>query len=125
MTSPVLAAIVLACTLPAAPARKPNLLFILIDDMGWGDPACYGGAGVPTPNMDRLAREGTRFTQFYTASPICSASRCGFITGRFPARARITSYLQTRAGNRACEQADFLHPQAPSLVRHLDSLLNP
>ncbi len=102
---------------PANAAPRPNILFILVDDMGWGDPACFGGAGVPTPSMDRLAREGTRFTQFYVASPICSASRCGFITGQFPARWRITSYLQTRAGNRECEQADFLDPKAPSLVR--------
>ena len=98
-------------------AARPNVLFILVDDMGWGDPACYGGAGVPTPGMDRLAREGMRFTQFYVASPICSASRCGFITGRFPARSRITSYLQTRAGNRECEQADFLDPKTPTFVR--------
>ena len=98
-------------------ASKPNILFILVDDMGWGDLASNGGAAVPTPHMDGLAREGTRFTQFYTASPICSASRCGFITGQFPARSRITSFLQTRAGNRECEQADFLDPQAPSFVR--------
>lgn len=102
-------------------AAKPNVLFILVDDMGWGDVACFGGAGVPTPCMDRVAKEGTRFTQFYTASPICSASRCGFITGQFPARWRITSYLQTRAGNRECEQADFLDPKAPSIVRAFKS----
>ena len=46
-------------------AARPNVLFILVDDMGWGDPSCYGGAGVATPAMDRLAREGMRFTQFY------------------------------------------------------------
>lgn len=94
-----------------------NVLFILVDDMGWGDLGANGGSGVPTPHMDRLAGEGTRFTQFYTASPICSASRCGFITGQFPARWRITSFLQTRAGNRECEQADFLDAAAPSFVR--------
>jgi len=98
-------------------ASKPNVLFVLVDDMGWGDLGANGGAGVPTPRMDRLSREGMRFTQFYVASPICSPSRCGFITGQFPARWRITSYLQSRAGNRACEQADFLDPRAPSLVR--------
>lgn len=97
--------------------ERPNILLILVDDLGWGDPSCYGGAGVPTPSMDRLVREGTRFTQFYVSSPICSASRCGLMTGKFPARSRITSYLQTRAGNRQCEQADFLDPKAPSFVR--------
>jgi arylsulfatase A-like enzyme len=114
----LLCALHLGCACGYA-AERPNVLFILVDDMGWGDPSCYSdaGVGVPTVSMDRLAREGTRFTQFYVASPICSASRCGFITGRFPARSRITSYLQTRAGNRECEQADFLDPQAPSYVR--------
>ncbi len=98
-------------------ATKPNVLFILVDDLGWGDLASNGGAGVPTPHMDRLASAGTRFTQFYVAAPICSASRCGFITGQFPGRWRITSFLQTRAGNRQCEQADFLEASAPSFVR--------
>jgi arylsulfatase A-like enzyme len=97
-----------------SPAR-PHIVFVLADDMGLGDVACYGGEIAPTPNLDRLAREGTRFTRYYSASPICSPSRCGLITGQFPARWRITSYLQTRAGNRACEQADFLDPAAPSL----------
>lgn len=113
-----LLAIILAGTCAAAGAAdRPNVLFILVDDMGWGDLAANGGAGVPTPDLDQLASEGTRFTQFYVASPICSPSRCGFITGQFPSRWRITSFLQTRAGNRACEQADFLDPQAPSFVR--------
>ncbi len=60
-----------------------------------------------------------RFTQYYAASPICSPSRCGLITGQYPARWRITSYLQTKAGNKGCEQADYLDPQAPSLPRAL------
>ena len=97
-------------------AEKPNVVIILVDDMGWGDPSCFGGK-IPTPNIDRLAKEGMQFRQFYVASPICSASRCGVITGQFPARSRITSYLQSKAGNRECEQADFLDPQAPSLPR--------
>jgi len=90
-----------------------------MDDFGWGDPSCYGNAMVKTPNMDRLANEGVRFTQGYVASPICSPSRCGIITGQFPARWKITSFLQTKAGNRACEMADFLDPGAPSLPRVL------
>src|SRR5512142_1798006 len=92
----------------SAPASRPNILLVLTDDMGYADVNCYGGKFAPTPNIDRLAREGTRFTQFYVASPICSPSRTGLTTGMEPARWHITSYLQTRAGNRACEQADFL-----------------
>jgi arylsulfatase A-like enzyme len=103
----------------AAAAPKPNILFILTDDMGYGDIGCYGGKFAPTPNIDRLAREGIRFTQYYSVSPICSPSRTGLTTGMFPARWNITSFLQTRAGNRACEQADFLNPAAPSLARTL------
>jgi arylsulfatase A-like enzyme len=100
-------------------AEKPNIVFILADDMGLGDVGCYGGTIAPTPNIDRLAKEGTRFTQYYSASPICSPSRCGLITGQFPARWNVTSYMQTRQGNRGCEQVDFLDPTAPSLPRVL------
>ena len=109
-----------AISTSAADAR-PHIIFILADDLGPGDIGCYGGKLVPTPNIDRLAREGTRFTQYYSASPICSPSRAGLITGQFPARWRITSFLQTREGNRKCEQADFLDPDAPSLPRALRS----
>ena len=124
-----LGALVVCCLLgnpasaaPAAdPAKRPNIVFILTDDMGYGDPACYGGRFAPTPNIDRLAREGVRLTQFYVAAPICSPSRTGLLTGMYPARWRITSYLQTRKGNRDCEQADFLDPKAPSLARALQA----
>ncbi len=100
-------------------AQRPNIIVILTDDMGIGDVGCYGGKQAPTPNIDRLAREGIRFGQYYCASPICSPSRAGIITGQFPARWRITSFLQTRAGNRGCGQADYLDPKAPSLPRAL------
>ncbi len=103
----------------ASPAQKPNVVIILMDDFGWGDPACYGNKLVKTPNIDRLAREGIRFTQGYVAGPICSPSRCGLITGNFPARWNITSYLQTKAGNKACAMDDYLDPRAPSLPRML------
>lgn len=97
-------------------AAPPHIVFVLVDDFGWGDPGTYGGT-FATPNLDRLAGEGLQFRQFYVASPICSASRCGFITGQFPSRWKITSYLQTREGNRACGQADYLDPAAPSWPR--------
>lgn len=103
----------------AEPARPPNVIVILADDMGIGDLGCYGGRQTPTPRIDRLAAEGTRFTHYYSASPICSPSRAGIITGMYPARWHITSFLQTRKGNAGCEQADFLDPRAPSLPRAL------
>src|SRR4051794_32633028 len=89
-------------------AEKPSVVIVLVDDFGWGDPACYGNTAVPTPNIDRLAKEGIRFTQGYVMAPICSPSRCGIITGQFPARWKITSFMQTKAGNRACEMVDYL-----------------
>ena len=98
-------------------APKPNIIVILTDDMGLGDVGCYGK--VATPNIDRMAKEGTRWTQYYSGSPICSPSRAALITGMYPARWRITSFLQTRAGNRGCEQADYLDTNAPSLPRAL------
>ena len=100
-------------------AERPNVVFVLADDLGPGDVGFSGGTLAATPNLDRMAGEGVRFTRYYSAAPICSPSRCGLITGNFPARWRLTSYLQTRAGNRACGQADFLDPQAPSLPRVL------
>jgi arylsulfatase A-like enzyme len=105
----------------AAAADRPNIVFVLADDLGPGDLACYGGTLASTPNIDRMAAEGTRFTQYYSASPICSASRVGCTTGMFPARWRITSFLQERKGNRACEQDDYLDPSAPSVARLLKS----
>jgi len=99
--------------------RRPHIIFILTDDMGFGDLGCYGGKLAPTPNLDRMAAEGLLFMQYTSASPVCSPSRTGATTGMFPARWRITSYLQTRAGNRGCEQADFLDPKAPTVARAL------
>ena len=118
---PILFALIvpLAWAARAAEAARPNILFILTDDMGYGDVGCNGGRFVPTPNIDSLARDGIRFTQYYSGSPICSPSRTACTTGMFPARWNLTSYLQTRAGNRACEQADFLAARAPSLARTL------
>lgn len=117
----MLAACVIIANALAAESTKtrPNIVLILTDDMGFGDIGCYGGKFAPTPNIDRMAREGIRFTQYYSASPICSPSRTGILTGMYPARWRITSYLQTRKGNAACEQADFLDPKAPAIARTL------
>jgi arylsulfatase A-like enzyme len=98
---------------------QPHVVLILADDLGLGDLSCYGGKVVETPNIDRMAREGTRFRQCYAASPICSPSRSGIITGQYPGRWKITSFLQTRAGNAGCEQVDYLDPRAPSLPRAL------
>lgn len=71
----------------AAEERKlPNVIFILMDDMGYSDISCYGAKTVETPNIDRLATEGLRFTDFHTAASICSPSRAAFLTGAYPQR---------------------------------------
>ncbi len=77
-----------AAALPAAPAapRPPNIMFILIDDLGWGDIGVYGQQFIDTPNFDRLAAQGMTLTQAYAPAPICSASRAASLTGRSPAR---------------------------------------
>lgn len=102
-------------------AKPPNIVFILTDDMGYSDLDCYGGNFAPTPNLDRLAGEGVRFTHFYDNAPICSPSRASIITGMYPARWNFTTFLDTRAKNRDCEQTDFLPPTAPALARALKS----
>ncbi len=107
--------------LTASPAH-PHIIVIVVDDMGLGDLGCYGGKIQPTPALDQLASEGKRWTQFYSASCICSPSRAALVTGRYPGRHKITSYLQTRAGNKACGQADFLSPTAPSMARIFKSI---
>ena len=103
----------------STPTRRPNLVMILIDDMGWGDFSCFGNQDAKTPHIDRLAAEGLRFEQFYVASPICSPSRVGLSTGQYPQRWRITSFLNNRAENTARGLAQWLDPQAPMLARML------
>ena len=70
-------------------AERPNILFILADDMGWGDLSCYGRPDYRTPNLDRLAQQGMRFTNGYAAAPVCTPTRVGFLTGRYPARLAV------------------------------------
>ena len=74
-------------------ARKPNIVFFLIDDMGWRDLACYGSTFYETPNIDRLAAQGMRFTNAYAACPVCSPTRASILTGRYPARLNLTDWI--------------------------------
>ena len=100
---------------------RPNIIFIFVDDMGYGDLSCTGNKDVQTTNIDRLATEGTRFTQFYVNSPICSPSRVACTTGQYPGRHLINSYLNSRARNRARGMVDFLNPKAPAIARTFKS----
>jgi N-acetylgalactosamine-6-sulfatase len=101
--------------------EQPNIIFILADDLGWADLGCYGHPFIQTPNVDRLASQGTRFAQFYTNSGVCSPSRAAFLTGNFPARHRIHSALDTPEVNKTNGSADFLDPEATNVARVLKS----
>jgi len=84
-------------TVPAAKKTetRPNFIFFLTDDQGWQDLACYGHPYLKTPNLDRLAGEGTRFEQFYSSATVCSPSRAAYMTGHYPARRGFVSAVPT------------------------------
>lgn len=82
----------------AAPTARPNVLMILTDDQGSVDAKCYGANDLITPALDRLAKEGVRFTQFYAAAPVCSPSRAGLLTGRVPQRAGVPGNVSSAKG---------------------------
>ncbi|AJA07334.1 arylsulfatase A family protein [Sphingopyxis fribergensis] len=117
---PAFAAPAAAPSAPAsAAAGKPNILFVLVDDMGFGDLSVMGNKKVQTPNLDRLAQGGVLMTQFYDSAPICSASRAGLLTGRFPAEVGFINYVSDRAYNASIGQADWLDPKLPTVARLL------
>ena len=97
-------------TVPGLNAKRPNVIFILADDWGWGDLGVYGHQQLRTPNLDQLARQGTLFTQFYVANPVCSPSRTAFMTGRYPARHRIHGHIAEPADNARRGMPNFLDP---------------
>jgi arylsulfatase A-like enzyme len=76
--------------------QKPNIIFIMADDLGWGELGCYGNSFNETPNLDKLASEGLKFTQAYASAAICSPTRVSFITGQYPARVGITDFLPAK-----------------------------
>ncbi len=73
--------------------QKPNIIFILIDDMGWKDLGCYGSTFYETPNIDRLAKEGMLFTDAYAACPVCSPTRASIMSGKYPATVGVTDWI--------------------------------
>ncbi|MBC8114368.1 MAG: sulfatase-like hydrolase/transferase, partial [Candidatus Saccharimonas sp.] len=77
----------------SAAEAKPNVVLFVIDDLGWADLGCYGSKFHKTPNLDKLAAEGMRFTQAYAACPVCSPTRTAIMTGRYPQRSGITTWL--------------------------------
>ena len=83
-----------AATLPQSyAAAKPNFIFLLVDDIGWGDLGCYGSTFHETPNLDKLRTEGMKFTQAYSACTVCSPSRAAILTGKYPGRLHLTDWI--------------------------------
>ena len=76
-----------------APAKPLNVIFMLVDDLGWTDLGCYGGDYFETPNIDRLARQGMKFTQAYSACTVCSPTRASLLTGKYPATLKVTDWI--------------------------------
>ena len=76
-------------------SRKPNFVFLLVDDLGWADLSCYGADLHQTPNIDRLAADGMRFTDAYAAAPVCSPTRASILTGKAPARLHMTIWRES------------------------------
>jgi len=89
------------------PVKQPNLIFILIDDLGWRDLACYGSTFYETPNIDRLARTGMSFSDAYASCPVCSPTRASLMTGKYPATVGITDWIDGGAQ---------IHPQRGRLI---------
>ncbi len=83
----------LLATTAAAAEPPPNVVLIVADDLGYGDAGCYGAKDIRTPNIDRLAKEGTRFTHFNVAQPVCTASRAALMTGCYPNRVGLAGAL--------------------------------
>lgn len=101
-------------SLAAGPGRKPplNFVFFLVDDLGWDDVACFGSRYYETPNIDRLARQGMRFTNAYAACPVCSPTRASILTGKYPARLHLTDWIP---GHRA----PYAKLRPPQWTQHL------
>ena len=98
-----------AATAPvAAQTKKPNVLFILVDDMGWRDLACYGHEIHETPNIDGLASRGMRFTNAYAACAVCSPTRAAIQTGRYPGRTGVTDWIRCVVTRRSVAEVTSL-----------------
>ena len=87
--------------------NKPNIIFILTDDLGWRDLGCYGSDFYETPNLDRLAAEGLTFTDAYASCPVCSPTRASILTGKYPATLGVTDWIDSEK---------WVHPARGKLI---------
>jgi N-acetylgalactosamine-6-sulfatase len=99
--------------------KKPNIIFLLTDDLGWGDLGCYGNPYIKTPNLDRLAREGKMYVNWYANAPVCSPTRAAVLTGQYPSRNRVFDIYADHAANEKKHVPDWLDPNLPQLLPRL------
>ncbi len=101
--------------------EKPNIIFVFCDDLGFGDLGCYGNRKIKTPNLDTMAEQGLLFTNFTVASPVCSSSRVGMMTGHFPSRHAFHGHLASLESNKQRGLPNFLDPGIMTLTQLLKS----
>jgi arylsulfatase A len=99
--------------------KLPNVVIILADDLGYGDLGCYGHPSIRTPNLDRMAAEGMRFTDFYVAATVCTSSRAALLTGRLPIRSGMSGDMQHRVQTK--NSPGGLPPEEITIARALKS----
>lgn len=104
------------------PSEHPNVVCIVADDLGWRDLGCYGSSFYETPTLDALAREGTRFSDAYASSPVCSPTRASVMTGKYPASVGITNYIAGQAEGKLLEPE--YHHTLPNEETTLASVLS-
>ena len=121
LTLPLAIIMALLATAPASvrAEKLPNLVIILADDLGYGDLTCYGHPSIRTPNLDRMASQGMRFTDFYVAATVCTPSRAALLTGRLPIRSGMSGDLQHRVQNK--NSPGGLPPEEITIARALKS----
>lgn len=111
-----------------AAETKPNIVFILVDDMGWKDLSCYGNVFHETPEIDKLADQGIRFTDAYASCPVCSPTRASILTGKYPVQVNITDWIPGRQHGKGLEPdkklkvPEFHHELKPEFVTLAEAL---
>ncbi|MDO8683197.1 MAG: sulfatase-like hydrolase/transferase [Armatimonadota bacterium] len=105
------------------PSLKPNIVLLIADDMGYGDLGCYGAKDISTPNIDRLASEGVRFTQFYTTAPVCAPMRVSMLTGKYPQRTSLATNPDSKNPKAGLSPNETLLPEVLKTAGYATGLI--